>query len=516
MNAARIVLRTGLIGILTGSLGAVDATPPAPGGLDGEHLAMEFADGTWLFASASEPLQGTRQDSVDRAVVRAQAELARTLRARVVTDQTLTESLVQNGLQERFDSTFAAQNRVSSDIVFEGLEQRTSVDQRTNLVHAAVAIPRARLAATYLARIDSAVDRARLEADAAQAATADGRTGEVHVRWAAVLESVQGMREDSLIAGQADDAATAERMILVSELQERAVKGLSQLAGRGIATVDDAVFAIGEALARTTPPTGVLQVAPFTWRDSRIASPFGRLLAQSLANQLAANGWTIQEANGDARGAGAPSQVLLGALWNTGDQIRILATVTTVADGRRIASAEIALPATAAGDIPIVPENSAQALVDQRVFTRDEVDLSGVGMELWTNKGADSQTFVEHDELTVFIRVDRPVHLRLIYHLADGDRVLLIDDLYIDESRVNRVYQLPQTFVCSSPFGAEVLQANASTEAFAGLQIRRQDGYDIIVDDLEQVLRKTRGFKKATAGLLKAERRLVMTTLAKP
>ena len=67
--------------------------------------------------------------------------------------------------------------------------------------------------------------------------------------------------------------------------------------------------------------------------------------------------------------------------------------------------------------------------------------------------------------------------------------------------------QIPDEFECSSPFGVETLQANAQTVEFEKLQISRQDGYDFINDNIQEVLVKTRGFKKvASNDIQKAEK----------
>jgi hypothetical protein len=89
-----------------------------------------------------------------------------------------------------------------------------------------------------------------------------------------------------------------------------------------------------------------------------------------------------------------------------------------------------------------------------------------------------------------------------------------LDDFYIGIDKVNKVYQLPDVFICSEPFGAEMLQVNAQTEKFEPLIITKQNGYNFISNDLADILIKNRGFKKTDDKLLKAETRLVITTMA--
>jgi hypothetical protein len=108
-----------------------------------------------------------------------------------------------------------------------------------------------------------------------------------------------------------------------------------------------------------------------------------------------------------------------------------------------------------------------------------------------------------------------PCYVRLIYHLASKQRALLVNNYYIDESKVNLVYQIPQEFEIAAPYGVEVIQASVQTEEFEPIRTQNRDGYDILEDDLGKVLAQTRGLKKTKPGLLKAETRLTVTTMEK-
>ena len=82
--------------------------------------------------------------------------------------------------------------------------------------------------------------------------------------------------------------------------------------------------------------------------------------------------------------------------------------------------------------------------------------------------------------MKVFIRVNREVHIRLLYILADGRRTLLYDSYYIDQSKVNRVVEIPDEFECVPPFGAEFLVVTARSEAFPPIQTYESNGYHFL------------------------------------
>ena len=228
----------------------------------------------------------------------------------------------------------------------------------------------------------------------------------------------------------------------------------------------------------------------------------------------------VSDGQGTARerASSADAQaVLLGTIWPQADgSAQVIAEVIALANGARLAVAEVALPAAgvAASGEKLAPENAAQALADQQAFAKDEVISPGFKVEFWTNKGDDAQIFTKGETMKVFVRVDRPCHLRLVYHLASGERVLLMDDRFIDESKVNKVYEIPETFECDAPFGAETLQANVSTEAFAKLNTKKNGDYTIILGDLATQLTATRGMK-TKKDTQTAESRLVLTTVGK-
>lgn len=78
---------------------------------------------------------------------------------------------------------------------------------------------------------------------------------------------------------------------------------------------------------------------------------------------------------------------------------------------------------------------------------------------------------------------------------------------------VNMVYQIPEEFVCAAPFGAEFLQAFARTERFEPLKTTDVNGYEIMVENLNEFVPRMRGFKKLKKKVQQAENMVVITTM---
>jgi hypothetical protein len=162
-----------------------------------------------------------------------------------------------------------------------------------------------------------------------------------------------------------------------------------------------------------------------------------------------------------------------------------------------------------------LPENFIEANKKAKIFNENEIVGGDLQLEVWTNKGNTNLLYSQNDTLKLYIRTNKECYVRFIYHLADGSSVLLLDDFYIGIDKVNKVYQLPDEFICSEPFGAEMLQVNAQTEKFEPLITTQQNGYNFISNDLADILIKNRGFKKTDNNkILKAETRLVITTMS--
>jgi hypothetical protein len=297
-----------------------------------------------------------------------------------------------------------------------------------------------------------------------------------------------------------------------------------------LATIEDLCWYLVYCLKKQvgTDVKSVL-VAPFMYQDTRMGSSFSRFFGQTLQSKVVEIAqWEVvqgpinaQPRSGDRDmqpgAAGGQPYVLTGTYWEQPHTTRFTAVMRRLSDGAIVASTEalIAGRVVRATRLNIKPENFKEALSDQRQFRKDEVIGGGLGLEVWTNKGVDNLLYTKGEEMQVFVKVNMPCYIRLIDHLADRKRALLLDNYYIDDSKVNMVYQLPSTFECDAPFGAEVLQAFARTEKFPPLETNEFNGLDILREDLPALLVTTRAMKKTTPGALQAESRLLLTTIDK-
>lgn len=501
------------------------AAAERPAWLGDAGRVAAFPEPRWLSAVAEERTspERDREKCLQIVATSAQNELARSVRVRVeaVTESKTVEVTGSTG--SRFDSSFSDQSMTIVGVWLDLRKLETWFDEDSGTAHAVCAVERSVLADSLRARAEAALSELTASADEAQAHETAGRPNEAAPAWSRVLAGARGIGDDLILArGLAPvpaDAALGERL---AAQHSRAAAAQGRLAGRAIASADDLAFVLASQLARGAGEEKPVAMVPsFTVRDSRLSSQFGRYAAQLLGNQLAkTGGWKVMRANvaGPARDAATASGaevVVLGATWDQPDGLRVVLAAHALKDGRMLAAAEATLPKAGveATGLATAPQNAAAALADQQAFRTDEVIGGGMQLEVWTSKGDDAPVFTKGERVQIFARVDRPAHLRLVYHLADGRRALLLDDLYIDESKVNQVYQLPDEFEVDAPFGAETLQAVAATAPLPKMATRMEDGYPILTDGLVAANAKTRGLKKANAEVRQAEARVVVTTV---
>jgi hypothetical protein len=145
-----------------------------------------------------------------------------------------------------------------------------------------------------------------------------------------------------------------------------------------------------------------------------------------------------------------------------------------------------------------------------------EVVSGDLRVELRTNKGIQGIVFDEGEELSLFVRVNQPAWVQLIYVLTSGHHVPITQEWFIDESKVNQLVEYPASFEIVAPFGVEMIHAMASTQKPSKLitesTVIDGEDYEVIRDGANQVV-QTRGLARKTKKQI-AEQMLQLTTMS--
>ncbi|MFH1009161.1 MAG: LPP20 family lipoprotein, partial [Candidatus Latescibacterota bacterium] len=222
-------------------------------------------------------------------------------------------------------------------------------------------------------------------------------------------------------------------------------------------TLDDAVAVLGFRLAQQLDSGGHILVLPFTYGETRFHSPFSRYLARTLRTRLVGSGLQPVETTfgfnpksadhqrEQAQQAGA-DLVMTGSYLEKGDRVRVFALVSEVKTGNKVAAADLELAQALIQNenLDIRPRNFQQALQNEGVFGKGELVPGSLQIEMWTDRGSEHVVLEEDEEITLSVRANQPCYLQVIYHLANGMRVLLYNNYYIREAVVNCAVTLPE------------------------------------------------------------------------
>ncbi len=277
----------------------------------------------------------------------------------------------------------------------------------------------------------------------------------------------------------------------------------AELSERPIATLDDLAFSLAfgvhSQLAGTGDTIGTVAVAPLTVEPTPFGSALGRHLQGLVERQLARLGplRVVNYAtlpNGRIR-----ADYVLRGSYSTSETAPVHVSLRRVmADGRSrlVASADarVALSLLRASGHALEAENAAELKPDyQQTAANQCAPVGGMRLEAWTNRGTESAVVTEGDTVWVYLRANRPAYVRLLYRLADGRTVLLYENYEIRMGQAGQAIRLPQAFVATPPFGAEVMTVLAADRPFAPLVTRSEDGYRIVRSRLPEAAMQSRG-----------------------
>lgn len=80
-------------------------------------------------------------------------------------------------------------------------------------------------------------------------------------------------------------------------------------------------------------------------------------------------------------------------------------------------------------------------------------------VDAWTEKGRIDVLFIEGESFHIYLKMNRPGYMRLIYHFSDGETRVLMEDAWpITEDQVGEVVRYHETFGPAAPFGVEHIE----------------------------------------------------------
>jgi len=290
-------------------------------------------------------------------------------------------------------------------------------------------------------------------------------------------------------------------------------------------TLDDVcAFMASELRNRLANLDGSIGIENFTYEGTKIVTEFSRRFASQFPSKLIKEGFQISMDNPTNTNNSIKKTcdlMLYGTFWVEGSHLKIIANLKNIREAKLLAVVEGFLPISwlSQEHVAINPPPNDTLDKNIKVFAKNEIVNGGIIVDLYTNKGQDNLLFTEGDTLKLFVKANHECYLRLIYYLADNKIVLFRDNFYISPSSINKIIPLnagpDQVFICAPPFGFEILQLNAQTERFKPLKTNIVDGYEYILDDVNQIVANNRSMQRIGDQKLNAEKRIIFTTMAK-
>jgi hypothetical protein len=408
-----------------------------------------------------------------------------------------------------------------SNIDIAGLISETYYDKKKKVAYAFTYIKKTDLEAYYKQKVTTSLQKLEQKYKFAEDSK---QGGQAQIAVTTLLECLPVFRDieeaQSILAalGVIDETSIKSKNTLA--LKSQVDKSLDELNNSVKNNISDLAYFISNGLKLQIPDLkGSVSLSSFNYQDTKMGSPLSKRLYNELEQKLvsvAQINLLNQEVFSASSGLNTSDFIITGSYWEEGDFLKIIVVLRDYITGKAQASIESKLKKDycTQNNIEFLPENFIEANKKAKIFNENEIVGGDLQLEIWTNKGNTNLLYSQNDTLKLYLRTNKECYVRFIYHLADGSSVLLLDDFYVGIDKVNKVYQLPDEFICSEPFGAELLQVNAQTAKFEPLIITKQNGYNYISNDLADILIKNRGFKKTDDKLLKAETRLVITTMA--
>jgi hypothetical protein len=264
----------------------------------------------------------------------------------------------------------------------------------------------------------------------------------------------------------------------------------------------------------------------FTLDDTRMGSMFSRDLYLALILHLPKAGITVRENPNNLTEQKAfvskDAFVVCGNFTEQGSNIQINAVLYDLSAKKPLAKAKatIVTAILTQQKTPWKPDFFEKAKNTRNLIVEDEAtpepkpspdpkpvpeptpepepSKGDFALELMTSKGFGHQIFNEGERMQIAVKTDRPCFLRLVYHAADGQKVLLLENEPMKTSDQGNYITVPQEFECAAPFGVETLQLFACTEVFPPLRTHKDNGFIFIDEEVTAVNAKTRSFKPVT------------------
>jgi len=448
-------------------------------------------------------------DDIMLAKNRAQSDLTGQIQSNIKSEFVSEVAEKANSIKEYTSSRIKAM----SDLQLEGIQWQT--EKTNDLITAYAILNKKNAARFYQQKTSKLINDLNGSLLAADQFTASGRKDKALLKLIEAGRLFNQIEQNILInmvlGGRGTDLTPPiSRAVLDTKI--------TNIAAQNFNNFDDAVNGICFQIAPQISDNKKIKIFPFEYQNTAFGSSLSDYIRQKIEQGLSKfkKYKSIQSTE-------KPDKIdylsISGSYWIKKNTVEIISLIYNE-KGLNTGSARVNFPLSYITGLGIEykPKNILDALSDEKLFAKNEAVHGDLKIEVWTNKGDRNLIFRANEEMKIFVRMNAPGYIRIIYHLANGARAPLYTNFYINEAKVNKPVPMPDTFVCSPPFGVERLQVFASTKEFSELPVKTVmiagEEYEVLAEDIKTHLGKTRGMlRKKSKKRKTAERVLTITTV---
>lgn len=444
--------------------------------------------------------------ALERAKQGAVADLGRQISVRIQSELTDQSEEIDGKYGYKLDAV----TRSTSDVKLTDV--RYELYRKRGTIHALAVVHRATAARTRRLERDKAVSDLTMCMDAAGLEKASQRRARALRIYESCRRSLaEALQHESVAIALTGNLRSGEIMQQLMAQSRTIDHEIDLLASGPASSIEDAADALVLQLTRQGVTTADrLIVSPFSYGSTNFSSSLGKQLAIELEESFA-------RSNRNAEQKAHPRELYArGVYYEFEGNVRVSVTTIEAQSGLLTAGAEVRFPISSIPPhLELRAINFEAALEKERVLSRGESISGDLKIKVWTDRGYRSVVYSENEELRLYLRVNRPAWVRLLYTLANGEVILLEDDYFLDSPNVNVDFEYPTRFEIAPPFGIETIHAMAFTKEPPALPTatRKVDGvtYKAVPDGVTSVI-KARGLVKRKRGQTVAEDFVTITT----
>jgi len=444
----------------------------------------------------------------------AKAQLVESISVNIKSSATLNLENLNSKTLEQFKQASVS----FAEAKFTGLKTESWYDEKKKIISAFVYVRIAELVKACKADLTEKSFLLKKKIDAADTYSTSGNLEQALKSYYLCFPLIREIENDEAMLVAIGKESMPEQ---TEDYELQINQTISNLRKNKILSLDDACLFMSDGIRQQVNGIeleGGLGLGSFTYQNTRMGSDFSSRISTCLEQKMVRQGFDLKsqsDPKNESSGKDSSGYVFSGTYWEEGENIKIIGNLQNLKTNRTIAGVEEFLPKKWCTDhsVKYLADNFDQAITRQKQFAENEITNGGLIAELWTNRGKDNPIFTRGDTMRVYVRVNQPCYIRLIYYFSDGTKTLLLDSRYIGEDKTDKTILLPDLFVCDAPFGSETIQMIAQSDTFKPLTVKIEDGYKMILDDVDSILANVRGMKVIGQVEFIAEKRLDLTTL---